>query len=137
MENELSTLLPPDMYQDVGDFHRRIIGVLPPPSPTLNSPQFLIERFRFMQEELDEFLAAGFDGDMVKTADGLADLIYTALGTAYRMGLPMNSIWTAVHSANMRKVPAATSRMLTDAAKPHDWVGPEAEIAAAIREAIG
>lgn len=132
----MSTLLPPDMYQDVADFHKRIIGVMPPPSPTLNSPQFLIERFRFMQEELDEFLTAGFDGDIVKTADGLADLIYTALGTAYRMGLPMNSIWAAVHSANMRKVGAATKRMLTDAVKPEGWVGPEPEIAAAIGEAI-
>lgn len=89
-----------------------------------------------MQEELDEFLTAGFDGDIVKTADGLADLIYTALGTAYRMGLPMNSIWAAVHSANMRKVGAATKRMLTDAVKPEGWVGPEPEIAAAIGEAI-
>jgi len=137
MERNLSILLPPDVFQDVADFHRRIIAQAPSESPSLISQKFVFERFKFMQEELDEFVTASFDGDMVGAADGLADLIYVAVGTMYLMGLPFNDIWNAVHSANMRKVRGMTKRgNAFDAAKPEGWVGPEPEIAAAIGEAI-
>jgi len=137
MERNLSTLLPPDVFQDVADFHRRIIARAPSESPSLISQKFVFERFKFMQEELDEFVTAAFDGDMVGATDGLADLIYVAVGTMYLMGLPTTEIWNAVHSANMRKVRGMTKRgNAFDAAKPEGWVGPETEIAAAIGEAI-
>jgi predicted HAD superfamily Cof-like phosphohydrolase len=138
MEKNLNTLLPPDMLQDVADFHRRILNQMPAESPSLVSPQFLIERFRFMQEELDEFLTAGFNGDMVGAADAIADILYVALGTAHLMNLPMNQIWNVVHAANMRKVRGKTKRNQEyDAVKPEGWVGPEPEIAKAIGEALG
>lgn len=133
----MSTLLPPDIFQDVADFHKRVIGQPPAESPSLVSPKFVFERFKFMQEELDEFVTAAFDGDMVGAADGLADLVYVAVGTMYLMGLPFNDIWNAVQNANMRKVRGMTKRgNVYDAAKPEGWVGPEPEIAAAIGEAI-
>jgi predicted HAD superfamily Cof-like phosphohydrolase len=133
----LSTLLPPDVFQDVADFHRRVIAQAPSESPSLISQKFVFERFRFMQEELDEFVTAAFDGDMVGAADGLTDLVYVAVGTMYLMGLPFNDIWNAVQSANMRKVRGMTKRgNAFDAAKPEGWVGPEAEIAVAIGESI-
>lgn len=133
----MNTLLPPDVFQDVADFHKRIIGQLPEPTPSLVSPAFVFERFKFMQEELDEYVTDAFNGDMVKAADGLADLIYVAVGTMYLMGLPGPEIWNAVHSANMRKVRGMTKRgNAFDAAKPEGWVGPEPEIARAIGDAI-
>jgi predicted HAD superfamily Cof-like phosphohydrolase len=125
------------MFQDVADFHRRILNQEPADSPSLVSPQFLIERFRFMQEELDEFLTDGFNAHIVGAADAIADIIYVALGTAYLMNLPMDSIWKSVHEANMRKVRGATKRGNEfDAAKPPGWVGPETDIAGHIERAI-
>jgi len=73
----------------------------------------------------------------VGVADALADVIYVALGTAYRMGLPFDEIWGAVQAANMRKVRGLTKRgNKVDAMKPAGWVGPEAEIARAIGSAL-
>ena len=137
METELSTLLPPDMFQDVSDFHRRVLQQPQAETPSLISRELIVERWRFLQEELDEFIDAGFKGDMVGAADGLADIIYVALGTMYIMNLPADSIWRAVHEANMRKVSGPTKRgNKYDAMKPPGWVGPENAIAEAIGEAI-
>jgi predicted HAD superfamily Cof-like phosphohydrolase len=121
------------MYNDVVEFHNKILNQRQPESPSLVSQEFIIERMRFLQEELDEFSEAGFHGDMTGAADGLADIIYVALGTMYLMNLPVNEIWDAVQSANMRKVRGATKRgNAFDAAKPLGWEGPEKAIAAAI-----
>lgn len=137
MEIQLSTLLPPDMIQDVADFHRRILGQPQAESPSLLSHQFVIERFRFMQEELDEYLEAGFKGDIVGAADGLADIVYVALGTMHIMGLPTAEIWNAVQKANMTKERGMTKRgNAFDAFKPPGWVGPEQEIAKAIGDML-
>ena len=96
-----------------------------------------MERFRFMSEEIEEFVDAGIKGDMVGVADALADVIYVALGTAHQMGLPFQAIWDHVHRANMRKVKGETKRGNSiDARKPEGWVPPEAGIAAIILEAI-
>jgi len=70
-------------------------------------------------------------------ADALADLVYVALGTAYKMGLPFDSIWQAVQAANMRKVAGPTKRgNKVDACKPEGWVGPETAIARAIQRKV-
>jgi len=133
----LSTLLPSDVFQDVADFHKRIIEWAPEPSPSLINPAFILERFKFMDEELNEFITAGLSGDITGAADGLADIIYVAVGTMYLMGLPSQAIWDAVHTANMKKVRGQTKRgNKFDAAKPEGWVGPEQAIAAAIGDAI-
>lgn len=125
------------MFEDVVKFHEEILGQPPSAMPSLVSHEFVVERWRFMQEELDEFYNAAFDADIVGAADGLADIIYVALGTAYLMGLPMNDIWRAVQSANMRKVRGQTKRgNAFDAAKPEGWVGPEPDIAKAIHRRL-
>ena len=123
----------PSMLDDVVEFHDKILGIEPPDSPTLITQEFVIERGRFMTEELEEYFKAGMTGDIVATADALADIIYVALGTAHMMGLPFKDIWDHVHRANMRKVRGVTKRgNLVDAKKPADWVPPEAGIAALI-----
>lgn len=137
MERNLSIRLPSDMVEDVAIFHREILNLPPAESPTLVSFEFVIERFRFMQEELDEFVSAGSYSNIVDVADALADIVYVALGTAYQMGLPFDDIWRAVQAANMRKVRGKTKRGNEfDAAKPEGWVGPEKEIAGHILRAI-
>ena len=121
------------MLDDVADFHLEVLQLTATESPTLLSQEFCMERFRFMSEEIEEFVDAGIKGDMVGVADALADVIYVALGTAYQMGLPFQAIWDHVHRANMRKVRGEAKRGNSiDARKPEGWVSPEAGIAAII-----
>lgn len=125
------------MVDDVAEFHNKILQQPVPESPSLVSLEFGIERLRFMQEELDEYVEAVFKGDMVGAADALMDIVYVALGTAHLMSLPVPELWNAVQKANMAKVSGPTKRgNKYDAMKPKGWVGPEAEMAAAIGRAI-
>jgi predicted HAD superfamily Cof-like phosphohydrolase len=125
------------MYDDVVQFHIEILGVAAPPSPSLRSQEWLMERFRFLTEEVNEFLEAGLAGDMVGAVDGLLDTVYVALGTLHMMGVPAEDCWQMIQKANMSKVRGVTKRGNTiDAAKPDGWVGPEAGIAAIILRKI-
>jgi len=127
----------PDYLGDVARFHRDVLQVLPDGGPTLVSQEYIMERARFLSEEVEEFITGGVSGNIVDVADALADIVYVALGTAHMMGLPFEKIWTAVQKANMAKKPGVTSRgNKVDAVKPPGWVGPEAEIAKAIEESI-
>lgn len=119
-------------FEDVAEFHHQVLGI-ESTAPTWHTPNTLTERVMFMEEEIDEFVAATSQQDMVKAADALADLVYVALGTAHQMGLPFDEIWAAVHKANMQKMRGIGKRgMAYDAVKPPEWVGPETEIEAAI-----
>ena len=123
-----------DMVRDVADFHELILNDYAETPPSLISLEYCVERARFLAEELDEFAVGAGEGDIVKIADALADIIYVALGTAYKMGLPFEEIWRAVQIANMQKVRGQTKRgNKVDAMKPAGWVGPEAAIARAIQ----
>jgi predicted HAD superfamily Cof-like phosphohydrolase len=122
-----------NMFDDVGRFHEEVLGLEPPELPTLVNQDWILERQRFMLEELNEFCTAAMTGDMVKAADGLVDVVYVALGTAWQMGLPWDPIWRAVQKANMAKRRGITSRgNAVDAVKPPGWQAPEQEIAQAI-----
>jgi len=125
------------MFDDVGDFHTKVIGLGKPETTGLISDAFILERMRFLTEELEEYATAGLAGDIVGVADALADIIYVALGTAWQMGLPFQAIWDTVHSKNMQKVRGITKRgNKHDAVKPEGWVGPEQAIAALILRKI-
>ena len=127
----------PSMYEDVAKFHREILGVEFPLVITLKEREWILERFRFLNEEADEFLEAGLTSDLVKTVDGLLDIVYVALGTLYYMGVPVPECWNAVQKANMAKIRGMTKRgNVDDAVKPYGWVGPEQEIAAACLKVI-
>lgn len=125
------------MLNDVADFHELILKDPASEAPSLLSSEYCIERTKFMHEELSEFIESAQDGNIVGVADALADIVYVALGTAYRMGLPFDEIWAAVQSANMHKVAGVTKRgNKIDAVKPEGWVGPEAAIARAINRSM-
>jgi predicted HAD superfamily Cof-like phosphohydrolase len=124
------------MIADVAKFHREITREEMPSTPTLVSPDLCLRRFRFLIEEAEEFYNAAVAGDIVGAADGLADVVYVALGTAYVMGLPFEKIWDAVQRANMKKISGPTKRSPNDAVKPPGWQAPEAEIAQIIGAAL-
>jgi predicted HAD superfamily Cof-like phosphohydrolase len=66
-------------------------------------------------------------------ADGLADLIYVAIGTAVNFGIDLRPVWDAVHAANLAKVAGGVIRRADGKTmKPPGWKHPDiAEIVAA------
>lgn len=114
---------------DVRDFHERFGLTYDGPPRQLN-PETSDFRAKFMQEELDEYRAAVYAGDLGQQFDALIDLVYVALGTAYLQGFPFADGWNEVQRANMRKVRADDARAskrgsALDVVKPYNWVPPD------------
>lgn len=89
---------------------------------TLNAEERRLKLIH-LQEELDEFSDAI---ELEDELDALVDIIYVAVGTAYRMGLPLEEAFNRVHEANMRKVRADTAQdskrgSAFDIVKPAGW----------------
>lgn len=116
-----------DWYNNVKDF-MKAVGQDAPPKPALPSAQVIARRGRMLKEECREYLKAAFAGDLVGTADAIADIIYVALGAAVEAGIDIRPIWRVVHDCNMKKIDGpkrADGKQL----KPEGWVGPERWIA--------
>lgn len=60
-------------------------------------------RVHLMIEELAETMSGIASGDEVHALDGLADLMYVAVGTAVTMDLPLSEAFDEVHRSNMTK----------------------------------
>ena len=62
-----------------------------------------IMRAHLLMEELGELLQAMAKGDEAATLDGIADLVYVAIGTALTFDLPLAKAFEEIHSSNMSK----------------------------------
>lgn len=114
-----------NMLHDVFDFHQKF-GFKFPKHPTLMSSKEAAFRLEFLQEELNELKEAHIKGNLHDQFDALIDLVYVALGTAYRMGLPFQAGWNIVHEANMTKVRGPSKRSGEfDIIKPPGFVKPD------------
>lgn len=109
--------------------------------PVLTTPACPTEdraalRSRLIREEANETLTAIFNEDLEEIADGLADLIYVAVGTALEYGIPLDRVWAEVQRSNMAKVDPATGKVAKredgKVLKPEGWTPPD--IAAALRQ---
>ena len=60
-------------------------------------------RERLIQEELDEYIEAAKQEDLIEIADAIADLLYVVLGTAVAHGIDIEPIFDEVHKSNMSK----------------------------------
>ena len=110
--------------------------------PIGNGPRRMDEerarkRYNWMQEEIDEFLEAVEEGDIVEQADAMIDVIYFALGTLVEMGIRPDALFDIVQRANMGKLWAdgrphcsADGKTL----KPDTWEDPHGKLRAAIEE---
>ncbi len=115
------------LLNDVAGFHRAC------DIPVLAKPQFVPERAALrsalIAEECRETVDAIANGDMVEIADGLADVIYVAVGTALEFGIPLERIWGEVHRSNMAKVDPGTRKVTKRAdgkvLKPEGWTPPD------------
>lgn len=83
----------------VEQFHREFGGTIGD-SPAVREPALSA---RLLAEETQETVAALAKRDLVGVADGLADVIYIALGIAVRCGMDLQPIFEAVHWSNMAK----------------------------------
>lgn len=94
-------------------------------------PEHLFEfRYKFLQEELQEFFAACAMHDMHGAADALVDLSYVLHGTALMMGLPWPMLWEEVQRKNMQKERAkhageSKRGSSFDVVKPAGWTPPD------------
>ena len=92
------------VVSDVKAFHRAG-GVPVLERPAFPSDERVELRRKLLVEEADELLRALDERDLVEVADGLADLIYIAVGTALELGINMAAVWGEVHRSNMAKFP--------------------------------
>lgn len=61
---------------------------------------------------------------LAEVADGLADLIYVAVGAALELGIPLGAVWAEVHAANLRKA-GGPRRQDGKVLKPNGWTPPD------------
>ena len=119
-----------EYVRNIVEFHQHFRHDFPE-LPVLE-PEMVEFRLKFLQEELDEIRNAYHEDNLADFLDGLVDLVYVAIGTAYVTGLPFHSAWMAVHDANMRKQradhPDQSKRgSAYDVIKPSGWQPPDIE----------
>jgi predicted HAD superfamily Cof-like phosphohydrolase len=97
----------PSPEQMLREFHsaKAIHGGLMPATPTADVPEWVRDlRIALLDEEVEELRAAMLAGDLVKIADGIADVQYVVTGTAVPYGIPSDAVLAEVHRSNMTKV---------------------------------
>jgi predicted HAD superfamily Cof-like phosphohydrolase len=92
--------------QMLREFHTTLSvhGGLAPASPTSDIPGWVRDlRLMLLDEEVGELREAMLRGDIEKIADGIADIVYVAIGTAVPYGIPFDAVFREVHRSNMTK----------------------------------
>ncbi len=74
-------------------------------TPTTDIPARLTQlRNDLLREEARELIDACDAGDLIKIADGIADVLYVVYGTAVTYGLDADALLREVHRSNMSKL---------------------------------
>lgn len=99
--------------QMVLEFHEKY-GYLISSKPTTGISVAVKQlRMKLIQEEMEELITKGIEkNNLEEIADGLADLVYVAIGTSISYGIPFDRVFQEVHRSNMTK----TAVKVTDAA---------------------
>ncbi len=128
MTAQTTPAAPADLLGDINDFHTKF-GFTPREIGAKPDLSLLLFRLKFLAEELQELKVASTVDDLENFLDGLVDLVYVALGTAWLFNLDFNKAWTLVHAANMAKVRAERNEdskrgSTFDVIKPKGWQKP-------------
>lgn len=78
-----------------------------------------------IEEEVKELLIAIDNNDLVKIADGIANVLVVALGAACTYGIDIIPVLDEVHRSNMRKAEGPIDSNTGKRLKPSDWVAPD------------
>ena len=116
----------PDLIEDVEEFHKKYGLEYKDPISRHLSPEEKEFRIRCLNEEIREYMEAT---TLTEELDAILDLVYFAIGTAYRHGFSFYDGWKEVHRSNMSKI-RATKRedskreFELDVIKPEGWEPP-------------
>jgi len=88
--------------EKVESFHAKQ-GVTINDIPTLVNSATTKQRYEYILEELNEYVKADYEADLVAVADALGDLLYVVLGTAVVHGINIEPIFDEIHRSNMTK----------------------------------
>lgn len=81
------------------------LGLPVPDRPAvIADPELLDHRLKVLEEEVRELRAAAEAGDLVKVADGLADVNYANAVNAHLFGVDLDVVTAEVHRSNLTKV---------------------------------
>lgn len=112
-----------DIVAKVREFHEQF-GVPILDKPWLPDQSRVNLRAELIAEESAELAYAIETCNLVEIADGIADLVYVAIGAALEFGIPIDAVFDEVHRTNMLKVGGAT-RADGKLLKPEGWKPPD------------
>jgi len=120
-------------FSDIQEMHKKFnLGNGYEDKPHLLNKELADFRLKFLQEELNEPIAAQSREDLPEVIDGLVDLVVVALGTAELMGINWELHWNEVKRANMAKrritaeeVATSKRKSSSDLVKPEAWIAPD------------
>ncbi len=110
------------------------------PLPTMDVDSDVVDlRISLLAEEVSEYYKAVLAQDLVKIADGLADIVYIAFGTAITYGIDLDEVLAEVHRSNMTKLGRDRRPMLRDdgkVLKPPHYEAPDISLVLAIQPSL-
>jgi predicted HAD superfamily Cof-like phosphohydrolase len=92
-----------NMFNDVIEFHD-VTEQLIADKTEFPSADIREMRIKLLAEEMDEYLVAEKENDIIGVADALADMTYIICGTAVSYGIPLDIVFNEVHKSNMTKI---------------------------------
>lgn len=122
-------------YKEVKKFHEAF-GHPVAERPTVLSMDRAEKRYAWMLEEINEFMEATKNEDIVEQADAMIDTIYFALGTLVEMGVSPDKLFYIVQEANMSKLWSDGMPHYNDVGKvikPEGWQDPHTKLELAIK----
>lgn len=123
-------------YEEVKKF-QKAFGHPYSNKPTLLTYERALKRYRWMLEEINEFLEASKNQDIVEQADAMIDTMYFALGTLVEMGVKPDKLFYIVQEANMSKLFSDGKPHYNEMGKvikPDGWQDPHKKLELAIKE---
>lgn len=123
-------------YKKVKEFHQKF-GHPVSSSPVSLTVERAKKRYTWMMEEINEFLEAAKQQDIVEQADAMIDTIYFALGTLVEMGIKPDKLFNIVQEANMSKLWSDGKPHYNEMGKtikPSTWVDPHPKLEEAINK---
>jgi len=116
-----------NFYQDVKTF-QTAVGQHIGQAPAFPGKAERTLRMDLLMEEVKEYLEGEEKQDIENVAKELADIIYIVCGTAASYGIPLDTVFEAVHKSNMAKLgPDGVPKRREDGKilKPEGWVAPD------------
>lgn len=123
-------------YEEVKKF-QKAFGHPYSDKPTLLTYDRALKRYRWLLEEINEFLEASKNQDIVEQADAMIDTMYFALGTLVEMGVKPDKLFYIVQEANMSKLFSDGKPHYNEMGKvikPDGWQDPHKKLELAIKE---